>query len=156
MAGHLATSDAFLVCRSGTRLCALPLENVVETMRPLPVNPIPTMPPFLMGVAIIRGAVSPVVNVARLVDDTSDTLPTRFVTLKLGTHTVAFAVDDVLGIRALNADLVEGIPLLLHAVENSNVAAITVLDAELLLVLQSARVIPEDVWETLDSEVLQS
>jgi len=148
-----SASNPFLICLSNSRLCALPLEHVAETMRALPIEPIPDMPPFLLGVSMIRGAVIPVVNVAKLVCGAADTQHSRFVTLKLGERRVAFAVEDVIGVRQLNAASIEEIPLLIREVDAGIVAAITTLDSELLLVLQSARLISESVWKALDEQV---
>lgn len=153
MAGFPSAASAYLVCRSGPRLCALPIEQVVETMRPLPTSPLAAMPPFLMGAAIIRGAVVPVVNLARLMGDAETVPPSRFVTIALEARTVAFAVECVVGVRILKTQTVDDIPLLLQAVDTGCVAAITVLDAELLLLLQSARLIPDSVWDALNSQV---
>ncbi len=147
--------NSFLLCSSASRLCAFRLEDVAETMRPLPVDSIPAMPDFLLGVALIRGAVVPVVDVAQLVAGVAETRPNRFVTVKLGQRQVAFAVQSVLGVRTLNALSMAQIPLLLNEIDASSIAAISTLDAELLLVLQGARIIPEEVWQALDSEVPQ-
>lgn len=152
MAVLSSASNIYLVCRSGSCLCALPIEQVLETMRPLPTSALSAMPPFMVGAAIIRGAVAPVLNLAQLVGDTEKGLPTRFVTLSLGARTVAFAVEQVLGVRTLNAQTVEDTPLLLQAVDTGCIAAITILDTELLLFLQSARLIPDSMWAALDTQ----
>ncbi len=141
----------YLICRSGARLCALPLACVVETMRPLPTRPVPDMPPFLLGVSIIRGATAPVVSVAQLLGEPATAPASRLVTIKMRGRAVAFAFDAVLGIRSLAAQCLADIPLLLHALDTSSVAAIAILDAELMVVLQSARIIPDAVWATLDT-----
>ena len=44
-------------------LAALPLEHVVETMRPLPVEPLGDAPRFILGLSIVRGEPIPVVDV---------------------------------------------------------------------------------------------
>lgn len=151
MAELQTPSHVYLVCRSGPRLCALPIEQVRETMRPLPTSPLPAMPPFMVGAAIVRDAVAPVVNLALLMGDSESGLPSRFVSIALGERTVVFAVEHVVGVRTLKTQTVEDIPLLLQAVDAGSVAAITILDAELLLLLQSARLIPDSIWAALDS-----
>ena len=153
---HDLAPDAFLVCRSGALLCALRLDHVAETMRPLPVEPVPAMPSFLLGVAIIRGAVVPVVSVARLLGAPGESPVSRFVTVRLGARQVAFAVQSVLGVRSLNAESMARIPLLLNEVDSASVAAIGSLDAELLLVLQSARIIDESLWQAIDAQAAPS
>jgi len=151
-----STSDLFLVFRSDARLCALPLAHVAETMRALPIEFLPQMPPFLLGASIIRGQVVPVVHVAMLIGSAHHTLPARYVTLKLGDRQIALAVDDVIGVRNLAATATEYIPPLLSESNSGAVAAIGTLDAELLLVLQGAHLIPESVWELLDARGAQS
>jgi chemotaxis signal transduction protein len=44
------------------RLCAVPLSHVIEIMRPLPVEPISSVPSFVQGISIIRGIPTPVVD----------------------------------------------------------------------------------------------
>ena len=137
----------FLVCRSGTRLCAVPLAHVAETMRPLPLEPLADMPPFLLGVSVIRSAVVPVVDLALLTGSPLRTPPGRYVTLRLaGDRLVALAVEGTVGVRALAAESLHEVPPLLRDAAPEVIAAVTLLDAELLLVLQAARVLPESVW----------
>lgn len=150
MFADYSATDSFLICRSASRLCAFQLEDVAETMRPQPVDALPAMPDFLLGVALIRGAVVPVVDVAKLIGGVAGIRPERFVTVNLGERQVAFAVQNVLGVRVLSALAMAEIPLLLHEVDTNSVAAITTLDAKLLLVLQGARIITEEMWRALD------
>ena len=84
-----------LLCRVGDLLCALPLEHVEETMRPMPVEAIAGLPSFVRGLAVVRGAPIPVVDAASLLSgDTSDaTRATRFVTVKTGSRRIALMVD---------------------------------------------------------------
>ena len=55
-----------LLVRAAGRLCAVPIAHVVEVMRALPVEPIPGAPSFVPGLAIIRGAPMPVVDLGLL------------------------------------------------------------------------------------------
>ena len=85
---------ASLVSRVATRLCALPVGAVIETMRRLPVEPIAGAPAFIAGLAIVRGEPG-----------------------------------------ALAGDVV---------------AAVGALDARLLIVLETARLVPPAVFELLE------
>jgi len=123
-------------------------------MRPLALETLPDMPHFLLGVSIIRGAAVPVVSAAKLAGGAAATPPTRYVTLKLGERRVALAVESVIGVRVLPLGSLEEIPPLLRELDGNAVAAITTLDAELLLVLQGARLIPEQVWDAIDAKRL--
>src|SRR5688572_15607941 len=61
-----ANRAMWLICRVSTRVCALPLDAVVETMRPLVVEPVAGAPGFVSGLSIVRGEPIPVVDAARL------------------------------------------------------------------------------------------
>ena len=143
-----------LVCRVQARLFALPLGQVVETMRPLPVERIAGAPHFMPGLAVIRGAPVPVVDAARLLGAAGGDAR-RFVTVLAGSRCVALAVGSVLGVRALAAGSLHELPPLLQEAGADVVAAIGLLDAELLLVLQGTRLLPEDVWGGLDLPALR-
>lgn len=138
----------FLLFRSHHRLCALPLAQVRETMRALPLEAIPDMPLFLLGLALIRGMAVPVLDLARLLGAGAGAeAGARYVTLQLGQRQVALAVDAVLGVRALDAAALDQVPALAQLAEAGMVAAIGTLDAELMLVLQAGRLVPDAVWQ---------
>ena len=145
----MAAGDTTLVCRVANRLCALPLTHVRETMRPLPVEPVAGVPAPVEGVAIIRGAPVPVVDLGRLVSGERSTAR-RFVTLRLGERSVALGVESVLGIRTIPRDTNHELPPLLHEADHDAIARIGTLDAELLLVLRDTRLIPEATWTALE------
>jgi purine-binding chemotaxis protein CheW len=132
-----------VVCRAGDRLCALPVEHVIETMRPLPVERLRSAPPFVVGVAVIRGAAVPVVDAGHLVG-ARGAAATRYVTVRAGGRTVAVAVDEVVGVAAIpdGADL----PPLVGALTADAVAHIGTHDADLMVVLEASRLVPDEVW----------
>lgn len=144
----MPNGDLSLVCRVLTRLCALPLEHVSETMRPLPVEPVAGVPAPVAGVAIIRGAPVPVIDVACVLAGRASH-PTRFVTVNVGARRVALAVDKVIGVRTIPTEALNELPPLLRDASTDVVAAIGTLDTQLLVVLRSARLIPEPVWSAL-------
>jgi len=137
-----------LLCRVRDVLCTLPLEHVEETMRPLAVEAIAGVPSFVQGLAVVRGVPIPVVDVARLFSGDSSH-PARFVTVKTGTRHIALAVDAVLGVVEIPPASVETLPPLFQTAGLDAIAAIGVLDAELLLVLRNTRLVPDDVWTTI-------
>jgi purine-binding chemotaxis protein CheW len=139
-----------LLCRIQARWCALPLRHVIETMRPLPTSPIPGAPAFVDGLAIIRGSPVPVVDLSRLLGAPT-TQPTRLVCVRTERGRVALAVDHVHGVRSLASGSLHALPPLLQCADAQVVAAIGMLDAELLVVMQIARLVPEDLWAVLDA-----
>jgi purine-binding chemotaxis protein CheW len=151
--GALVIDDASglsLLVRVSGRLCALPLPHVVETMRALPLDAFPGAPPFVRGVAMVRGIPTPVVEVARLLGS-GEGPGARWVTVSAGGHQVALAVDFVLGVRALAPTGRVPLPALLQDAAADAVAALARLDAELLLVLQAAHDLPEATWAGLET-----
>lgn len=139
-----------LLCRARGRLCALPLDTLVETMRPLPVTPVAGAPAFVRGVSFIRGAPVPVVDVGALLGAPEPPDATRFVSLRVGDRRVALALEEVLGFRKLASESLSALPPLLRGASEEAVSAVAVLDAELLLVLEAARLVPESLWSALD------
>lgn len=126
-------------------MCALPLAHVVETLRPLPVEPLAGAPAFVQGLCVIRGEPRPVVDAARLLSTPAPGEPpttARFVTVRTGAQQVALAVDAVLGVRTVPPESLQDLPPLLQEACAEAVAAIGRLDAELLLVLRSSRLLP--------------
>lgn len=149
MADH--STGLSLLCRVCTRLCALPLEHVVETMRPLPTEPLAGAPHFVRGLAIIRGVPTPVVDAAQLFS-ADEAQPLRFVTVRVGgDRRVAVAVDSVLGVRPILAGSLHELPPLLRDARAEVIAAIGALDTELLLVLSSSCLVPENLWTGLEA-----
>ena len=142
---------AALVVRSRSRLCALPVEHVIETLRPLPAEPLSGAPTFVRGVAVIRGEVVPVVDLGALLGSAESADPSRFVTLRIGNRRVALAVERVLGVRHLEPRLAREVPPLLGEVEAERLAAVATLDNELLLILRAARLLPAELWDALAS-----
>ena len=147
----VAGDDRALVCRVGGRLCAIPLQNVVETMRPLPAAPVADAPPFVLGLALIRGAPMPVVDLGSLLSGQL-TSPGRLVTIRLGDQRrVALAVDQVIGVRPIPSRALEPLPPLVNAAAGEVVDAVGALDAELLLVLRETLLIPDQALGTAAS-----
>ena len=141
-------TNAHLVCRIGSRVAAIPLALVSETMRPLPIEPLAEMPPFVLGVAIVRGAPVPVIDTARLVGVTESN-PTRFVTVKCDERTLALSVDAVLGVRAVGEQTLTALPNLLNEGNADVIAAIGAVDRALFLVLETTHLVPEATWSAI-------
>jgi purine-binding chemotaxis protein CheW len=118
-------------------------------MRPLPVVALANAVEAVRGVAIIRGAPVPVVHLARLLA-AAESPATRFVTVNIAGRCVALEVDEVVGVRTLPASL-HDLPPLLGDAGTGTIVAMETLDAQLLIVLSSARLIPDAVWLALET-----
>ena len=168
-----------LVFRAGPLLCALRLDEVIETMRPLDVQPLAGTPAFVLGISVLRGVPTPVIDVARLLSGGSGAQEgaesgvagsggadsgradsgraerggadsggaERFVAVRTERGAVAFAIGTVLGIRTVDASATGGHPALLGARSSHLVAGVSAVGTEPLLLLQSMRAVPDEVWE---------
>jgi purine-binding chemotaxis protein CheW len=141
---------AVVLCQAGAVVCALPLEHVLETLRPLPVDALSGTAPFIDGVSIIRGAPVPVIDLARLLGSDSAEPRTRLVIVKVGARRAALAVARVIGVRSLESAAVADLPPLLSGANSEIVAAVGSLDARLLLVLETSRMLPDFGWASLE------
>ena len=140
-----------LVVMVGTRACAIPLHHVAETMRPLPIQPVAGTPDFVRGVSVIRGTPTPVVDLKALLEN-SENSPNygRFVSLKLEERRVVIGVDSVVGLKHLDSAQLGELPPLLRDVNTGLIESFGTRDAELLLVLRTAHIIPDEVWASLE------
>lgn len=138
-----------LVARARALQCALPLSHVVEIMRPLPIESIAHAPSFMLGVAIVRGVPTPVIDCGAFVQAQSGAAHTRWASIRCGERTAALAFESILGVRALPAHG-DDLPPLLAGAPSAALSGLATLDAELLLVLHGSRLVPEGVWNALD------
>jgi len=149
---RLVGSSRYVLFRAGERLCAVPVQHVVETMRPLPIEPFRDAPAFVRGLAMIRGATVPVVDAAALFHATRAGESARFLVLRVaGARRVALAVEEVLGVEEIPPASTAAVPALLGAARGEAVDAVGALDGELLVVLRAGRVLPEAAWAALES-----
>jgi purine-binding chemotaxis protein CheW len=150
IARHSERSHGLIVA-VGSRACAIPLAHVVETMRPLRLEPIAGMPSFVLGLSVIRGAPTPVVDLAAVLGGSHAIAPTRFVVLRLGERVVALAVDRVIGVRELDAMRLQEMPPLLRSASADVIEAIGMLDAQLLVALRATRILADETWNVLEA-----
>ncbi|MDB6107277.1 MAG: chemotaxis protein CheW [Gammaproteobacteria bacterium] len=151
MIDHAAPAMQTLLVRAQTRVCAVPLMHVVETMRPLPVESITGMPSFVRGVSVIRGVPTPVVDLGAVLGAPGGSAE-RIVTLRLGDRQVALSVDAVLGVRDLDLSAIHELPPLLRGASQDVLEAIGTLDGQFLTVLRAGWELPDEVWQVLAAQ----
>jgi purine-binding chemotaxis protein CheW len=142
------SSISTLLFRAGEHTCALNLQHIVEIMRPLPVEEVANMPGFVRGLSIIRGLPVPVVSLALLVGGPARP-PGRFVVVRTGERQVALAVDAVLGVIELDSAALHAFPPLAQSTSADILEAVASSDAQLLFVLNSGTIVPDEVWQGL-------
>ena len=151
--GEWSGAERLLICRVGAKVCGLPLARVIETMRPLAVEPLGQMPAFVSGLSLIRGRATPVLDARRLLGSPTTAPPGRYVTLDLGQERhqrmAALAVDEVVGVRRIEASTLSALPGLLREQNGELITALGALDSELMLVLEHSRLLPDSVWQRI-------
>jgi purine-binding chemotaxis protein CheW len=144
-------SGRFLMVRTHGWRCALPLREVIETLRPLPVSPVAGVPSFVRGVSVVRGEPTPVISLAALMGGAASAEPQRFVVLRVAERRVALEVDEVFGLRELNFSELGAVPPLLQSAASGHLEVLGTLDGQLLGALSAARLLPADAWSRLAS-----
>ncbi|MBO3738987.1 chemotaxis protein CheW [Actinoplanes flavus] len=127
-----------LVFRAGPLLCALPLNEVVETMRPLATRPLAGTAPHVLGLTVLRGEPAPVIDVTRLLTGADGRID-RYVAVRAGRGPVACATGPVLGVREIRVSPPEG--------PSPLIAGVGTVGADPLLLLRGFRAVPDAVWE---------
>jgi purine-binding chemotaxis protein CheW len=141
----MSNAATLLVVRSTAGLCGLPVEHVVEILRPLPTQSLGQAPHVVLGLTRLRGEAVPVLDLDRVLGVQSDTPSRRYVSLRVGASLVLLAVQEVLDLRAVDRDAMASMPPML-AQGAPAVDAIASLDSGLLLVLKAAKFLPEPAW----------
>lgn len=148
-----ASGEQAVLVQAGPHLCALPVGAVLETLRPLPLRPLAGAPAGVSGIAVVRGSPVPVIDLAMLVGGAPAASPAqRWVMVRCGARAAALAVDAVLGIRALPPGAAIA-PLVAGAAQGA-LAGLRIRDAELVLVLEASRLVPEGAFEALQRETV--
>ncbi len=138
-----ATAAPWLLCRASRRLCALPVAGVVETMRVLPIEKLAQAPRFVIGLSLIRGTPTPVMEIGALLGEAGPA-SRRMITVRTGSRLVALLAEDVLGVRSLHPGQLGDLPPLLRGGAQDVVTAIGRIDGELLLFLRTLRILPDE------------
>ncbi|GAA3922091.1 chemotaxis protein CheW [Actinoplanes auranticolor] len=147
--------DSSLVFRAGPLLCALRLDEVIETMRPLATHPLAGTPAFVTGICIMRGIPTLVVAVARLLGGAGADV-SRFIAVRTERGPVAFATGDIHGVRTVSTSSAGRHEALLGDAPARLIAAVGTIDAAPVLLLQSMRLVPDEVWAAAASLAVPS
>lgn len=132
-----------LVVVAGAHRVGLPLARVQETMRPLPIEPLRDALPFVLGLSIIRGAPTSVLDLGALLGrEEHPERFLRFVTLDLGERSVALAVEAALEVVEVDDETFSSLPPLLTQAAGEAVRALCLVDDKLLLVLEATKLVP--------------
>jgi purine-binding chemotaxis protein CheW len=151
-----ATGDrhSVVLVRARSWLCAFRVEDAIEMMRPLPVQSVVGAPAFVRGLAIVRGMPLPVLDLAAILGAETTDCAGKFLAVRAGPSPVVLAVDEVVGISHLSLSSLQDVPLLREALPD-HVQKLGVLDGHLLAVLETARLLPDDLRQALARQGIQ-
>jgi purine-binding chemotaxis protein CheW len=138
-----------LVVRSQKWLCAIPVRDVIETYRPVPVQRIAGVPAYVRGLAVVRGQAVPVVSLSALLNGKVMSRGSRFVSLRVKDRIIALEVDQVLGVRPLNQALLNASSPLIFEANAELFKTLGSLDGELFALLDSTRILRGELLQTL-------
>ena len=151
-ASSSASRLSVVLVRAGDLLCALPLASVIETLRCPPIMPIAGTPAWVRGVAVIRGGTVGVVDLGILLGSGAGALEqARVVTVRVGSRVVGLAVDSIVGVREFERSVLSDVPPMLRQAHPEVLAAMGMLDRELLMLLDGSRIITEPELERLEA-----
>lgn len=141
-----------LVVRAGQIFCAIPIADVVETMRATAVAALPGTPSYIAGVSIVRGEPVPVVDLAALLAPGEKACARPcFVLVRIATRTAVVCADAVSGVRRLESATLSELPPILRCADSQMVAALGRLDQALLVMLDACRIVPREVFAQMDA-----
>jgi purine-binding chemotaxis protein CheW len=137
---------SLLVVVGGTLRVGLPIEQVGETMRPLPIQSLGYPLPFVQGLSTIRGLSIPVIDLGLLLSPREQPGNfRRFVTIHVEDRLAALAVEEVEGIVTMNQASFSRLPPLLSEAAGDSVDGLSLADSKLFLALKPSRLVP-DPW----------
>jgi chemotaxis signal transduction protein len=140
----------WLICGLWSQRCALPLESVSVVVRLMPLVAVASSVPGLMGVSRIRGVVTPVLDVGRLLFDKASS-PARLVVIGTAAGPVALGFDEVVGVRSLSEHTADRLPPLMTGAPDALSGVISG-EGELVFVLGGSRWLSEEVLRSWSVE----
>lgn len=145
-------AEIVLLVRVAELACAIPIADVIETMRTLPVSDLAGTPPYVAGVSVVRGQPLPVVDLGALLK-TGETARARkwFIAVRVAERCAIVCVDRVSGVRSIEQSSFCELPPLLRGADSEPLRALGRLDRELVVMLDTCRAVPAELFEQLDA-----
>jgi purine-binding chemotaxis protein CheW len=88
----------FVLFRAAQELFGIPIEAVVEVLRAQRPNPLPEMPPHILGLITLRGEVLPLVDIRKRFGLSPQPANERVVVVRSRGEKIGVVVDEVLEI----------------------------------------------------------
>jgi len=97
--------------RVADRDCAVDVMRIAEVLRPVPVTPLPSAPPFVEGIIELRGRFLPVIDLRKRFGGREGAAG-KYVVAPMGDTSVALVVDEVMGVERIPTDQIQAPPAL--------------------------------------------
>jgi len=148
-----ARSGQVAVFHLGDEEFAVDIQRIQEIVRPLPVTIVPQAPPFIQGLANLRGSILPIVDLRGRfgLPEIEPTEATRIVVADLDGNLLGFVVDDVSEVMSIPAAAVEPPPSITIGVAADYLEGVAKLDDgnRLLMMLAIERILDAGAVATL-------
>lgn len=150
----------FLIFRGRRQLAAVPLAAVAEVLRPLPVSALSDLPPWVLGLSLVRGRALPVLEAGQLIGEAAQIdykhapcasqKDQRFVVVHSGKRQAVLAVSGIEGLRRIDVSALQALPALAVSGNRAALNALGVLDGQLLTVLETIRLLSDELWRDIE------
>lgn len=108
----MAATTLQVACfRVADRDCAVDVMRIAEVLRPVPVTPLPSAPPFVEGIIELRGRFLPVIDLRKRFGG-EERAAGKYVVAPMGATSVALVVDEVTGVERIPTDQIQAPPAL--------------------------------------------
>ncbi len=128
----------------GTEEFATSIHWVNQIIRYQEVTRVPHTPPFVEGVINLRGRVIPVIDLRKRLKIKANNveMKTRILNIEIEHKIIGFIVDEVTGVSAVPASVIEKTPdIVIAGVESVYITGVCKLEGRLLILLDFSRIL---------------
>ncbi|MBD8526773.1 chemotaxis protein CheW [Pseudomarimonas arenosa] len=141
--------QGFLTLQAAGRPCAVPLDAVIEVLRPLPIDALTDVPAYLLGLSVLRGQPVAVLDLPRLLGQPGEAIG-RWLHLRVGPRRLALAVPSVGRVEHLDQLDWQPLPALFEGDAARVVQQVAQRDQQLYVQLNVMRLLPDSLWRRLE------
>jgi purine-binding chemotaxis protein CheW len=139
-----------LVLKDGNIFLCIPARHTIEIMRPLPIRQLLNPPHCILGISIIRGKPTPVLDIFKLLNTESGNKPTRFVLIKSGEKELALAVAQVLYTTSIPLTVLNELPSVFREGNDTMIKSLAVADEQLGAMLDASKLMTKELLERME------
>ncbi len=141
-----------VVFKIGNEEFGVPISEVREIVRLVPITPVPRTPAFIEGVVNLRGQILAVVDLARRLNlpASARSDKTRIIVIEVEDHTVGMIVDEVTEVLRLSSDNIDRTPEIISTeVHQEYLQGVGKLGERLLILIDLAKIFSAEEVEDI-------